>query len=377
MKQDTRLAPDRDDNALLSPIEDVIADIRQGRMVILIDDERRENEGDFVIAAQFADVEAINFMARFGRGLICLSLTSERVKELGLPPMSHRDSGKLGTAFTVSIEARDGITTGISAGDRARTIAVAIDSAMDHNDLVTPGHIFPLMARDGGVLVRAGHTEGVVDLAQLAGLTPAGVICEIMNDDGTMARLPDLLKVAAQHDIKIASIASIIDYRRRNEKLIERILERELESRHGGKFKLIIYRNRMDGVEHVALVKGEVPGKTPIFVRVHAVNLLDDIVGDLSYENGGEINRAMERIGKIGSGVIVLIREAHNASPSEVLKQREEQAQKSGSNLRDYGIGAQILTDLNLTDLVLLTNSKRPIAGLEGYGLQIAGREPI
>ena len=377
MKQDTRLAPDRDDNALLSPIEDVIADIRQGRMVILIDDERRENEGDFVIAAQFADVEAINFMARFGRGLICLSLTSERVKELGLPPMSHRDSGKLGTAFTVSIEARDGITTGISAGDRARTIAVAIDSAMDHNDLVTPGHIFPLMARDGGVLVRAGHTEGVVDLAQLAGLTPAGVICEIMNDDGTMARLPDLLKVAAQHDVKIASIASIIDYRRRNEKLIERILERELESRHGGKFKLIIYRNRMDGVEHVALVKGEVPGKTPIFVRVHAVNLLDDIVGDLSYENGGEINRAMERIGKIGSGVIVLIREAHNASPSEVLKQREEQAQKSGSNLRDYGIGAQILTDLNLTDLVLLTNSKRPIAGLEGYGLRIVGREPI
>ncbi len=377
MKQDSRLVPDRDDNASLSSFEDVIADIRQGRMVILIDDERRENEGDFVIAAQFADVEAINFMARFGRGLICLSLTSERVKELGLPPMSHRDSGKLGTAFTVSIEARDGITTGISAGDRARTIAVAIDSAMDHNDLVSPGHIFPLMARDGGVLVRAGHTEGVVDLARLAGLTPAGVICEIMNDDGTMARLPDLLKVAAQHDVKIASIASIINYRRRNEKLIERILERELESRHGGKFKLIVYRNRVDGVEHVALVKGEVPGKTPIFVRVHAVNLLDDIVGDLSYENGGEIYRAMERIGKIGAGVIVLIREAHNASPSEVLKQREGQAQKSGSNLRDYGIGAQILADLNLTDMILLTNSKRPIAGLEGYGLRIAGREPI
>ncbi|WP_370853120.1 3,4-dihydroxy-2-butanone-4-phosphate synthase [Oceanibacterium hippocampi] len=361
----------------LSPIGDVIADIRQGRMVILIDDEDRENEGDFIIAAEFADAAAINFMARHGRGLICLSLTSQRVAELALPPMSPNSGGRYGTAFTASIEAREGVTTGISAADRARTISVAIDPTKGRNDLARPGHVFPLQARDGGVLVRAGHTEAAVDLARLAGLVPAGVICEIMNDDGTMARLPDLIKVAERHGLKIASIANLIAYRRRNEKLIRRVVEREVDSRHGGRFKLVVYLNSVDGVEHVALIKGDPDPARPTHVRVHAVNLFDDIVGDLSYENGGELYRAMERIGEIGCGVIVLIREAHNHSPSEVLGQRETMLQKSGSNLRDYGTGAQILADLDVREMVLLTNSSRTIAGLEGYGLTVVGREAI
>ncbi|MCP5370619.1 MAG: 3,4-dihydroxy-2-butanone-4-phosphate synthase [Hyphomicrobiales bacterium] len=373
--------PDQDfaapENAPLCAIEDAIADIRRGRMVILIDDQDRENEGDFVIAAQFADAAAINFMARYGRGLICLSLTAQRVGQLGLPPMVHREGPRLGTAFTVSIEAREGVTTGISAADRAHTIAVAIDPEKGRNDLLSPGHVFPLTARDGGVLVRAGHTEAAVDLARLAGLTPAGVICEIMNDDGTMARLPDLAAVAAEHDLKIASIADLIAYRRRKEKLIERVLERDVESRHGGRFRLIVYRNRVDGVEHVALVKGKIACDRPTHVRVHAVNLLDDIVGDMFYEHGGEIYRAMARMDQIGAGVVVLIREAHNSSPSEVLQQRERVGEKSGSNLRDYGTGAQILADLNVHDMVLLTHSTRSIAGLEGYGLRIVDREPL
>ncbi|WP_373086641.1 3,4-dihydroxy-2-butanone-4-phosphate synthase [Sneathiella sp.] len=364
-------------DARLSPIDDVIADIRQGKMVILIDDEDRENEGDFVIAAEFANDAAINFMARFGRGLICLALTSDRVGELGLPPMAHRQGGRYSTAFTVSIEAREGVTTGISAGDRAKTVAAAINPRMSRDDLTTPGHVFPLSARDGGVLVRAGHTEAAVDLANLAGLTPAGVICEIMNDDGSMARLPDLRKVAEYHGLKLASIANLIAYRRRKEKLIERVLERTVTSRHGGEFRLIVYRNLVDKAEHVALVKGEIDPSQPVLARVHAVNLLDDIVGDLFYEHGGEIHRAMSHIGEVGSGVIVLIREAHNASPSEVLLSREKSAQKSGSNLRDYGTGAQILADLNIRDMILLTNSSRTIAGLEGYGLRIVERKPL
>ena len=377
MKQQPVLVSNHKEVSTLSPMEDVIDDIRSGKMVILIDDEDRENEGDFVIAAEFADVGAINFMAKFGRGLICLSMTGARVEELGLPPMERRGNGRHQTAFTVSIEAREGVTTGISAGDRAKTIAVAIDPEKDQGDIVTPGHVFPLLAREGGVLVRAGHTEGVVDLARLAGLNPSGVICEIMNDDGSMARLPDLLQVAEKHKIKIGSIADIINYRRRNEKLIERVLEREIESRHGGKFKLIVYRNQVDGIEHVVLVKGDVEGEKPTMVRVHAVNLLDDIVGDLSYKQGGEIYRAMLKIAEVGSGVIVMIREAHNASPSEILKQREEQVHVSGSNLRDYGVGAQILVDLKLQNMILLTNSKRSMVGIEGYGLRVVERHPL
>ncbi len=367
----------RDEASNLAPIEDVISDIRQGKMVILIDDEDRENEGDFIIASEFADATAINFMARFGRGLICLSLTEQRIKELGLSLMPRREGDRQSTAFTVSIEAREGVTTGISAADRARTVAVAVDNAKGRNDLSTPGHVFPLCARDGGVLVRAGHTEAAVDLARLAGLTPSGVICEIMNEDGTMARLPDLVEVAKEHDLKIATIANLIAYRRRNEKLIERVMERDLESRHGGQFKIIVFQNRVDGVEHVAMVKGDICGDAPTHVRMHSVNLLDDIVGDLFYEHGGEIYRAMERIGELGSGVIVFLRETHNTSPSDALRQREQSTQTSGSNLRDYGTGAQILADLNVSDMILLTNSNRSVAGLEGYGLRIVGREPL
>lgn len=361
----------------LARIEDVIADIRQGKMVILIDDEDRENEGDFIIAAEFADASAINFMARFGRGLICLSLTEQRVKDLGLSPMPRREGDRQSTAFTVSIEAREGVTTGISAADRALTVSVAVNPDKGRNDLSTPGHVFPLSARDGGVLVRAGHTEAAVDLARLAGLTPAGVICEIMNEDGTMARLPDLREVAKAHNLKIASIANLIAYRRRNEKLIERVLERELESRHGGTFKIIVYLNRVDGVEHVAMVKGKISGDEPTHVRMHSVNLLDDIVGDLFYEHGGEVYRAMERIGELGRGVVVFLRETHSTSPSDALRQREQSVHKSGSNLRDYGTGAQILADLNVSDMILLTNSNRSVAGLDGYGLRIVDREPL
>lgn len=364
-------------NAPLSPIEDVINDIRNGKMVILVDDEDRENEGDFIVAAEFADAAVINFMARFGRGLICLALTRERVMDLGLPPMSQRGGGRHGTAFTVSIEAREGVTTGISAADRAHTIATAVDPSMGRYDLTSPGHVFPLSARDGGVLVRAGHTEAAVDLARLADLTPAGVICEIMNDDGTMARLPDLAGIAETHDLKIATIASLIAHRRRTEVLIERVLERDINSRHGGDFKLVVYRNHVDGVEHVAMIKGELDLRKPVHVRVHSVNLLDDIVGDTFYVDGSEIYRAMARLEELGSGVIVLIREAHNSSPSEVLQQREQTRQTSGSNLRDYGTGAQILVDLGVQDMILLTNSTRSIAGIEGYGLHIVDRAPL
>ncbi|RDD62383.1 3,4-dihydroxy-2-butanone-4-phosphate synthase [Ferruginivarius sediminum] len=361
----------------LSPIEDVIDDAKRGRMVIVVDDENRENEGDFIIPAQFADADAVNFMACHGRGLICLALTRQRVDDLGLPLMARGDGDRMRTAFTVSIEAREGITTGISAADRAATIAAATDPKCGRNDIVTPGHVFPLMARDGGVIVRAGHTEAAVDIARLAGLYPAGVICEIMNDDGTMARLPDLKRIAERHSLKIAAIADLIAYRRRREKLVATVLEREVDSRHGGKFRLIVYRNLVDGVEHVALVKGEIDGNEPTLVRVHAVNLLDDIVGDLFYPRGGEVFKAMRRIGEVGRGVIVLMREAHNSSPSESLKERDQRRQVSGSNLRDYGTGAQILADLGVRNMVLLTNSARTIVGLEGYGLKVVDREAL
>jgi 3,4-dihydroxy 2-butanone 4-phosphate synthase/GTP cyclohydrolase II len=261
-------------SAFLSPIEDVIEDARQGRMFILVDDEGRENEGDLVIPAEKADAEAVNFMAKYGRGLICLSMTRSRVEELGLQYMAPKNQSPHQTAFTVSIEAREGVSTGISAADRARTIAVAIDPAMGRNDLVSPGHVFPLVAQDGGVLVRAGHTEAAVDISKLAGMNPSGVICEIMNDDGTMARLPDLVTFAQEHGLKIATIADLISYRRRKEKLVEAIAQTNMTSRFGGDFKLVVYANRIDYAEHIALVCGDISGDEPILVRMHQGNIL-------------------------------------------------------------------------------------------------------
>jgi 3,4-dihydroxy 2-butanone 4-phosphate synthase/GTP cyclohydrolase II len=286
----------------LSSIEEVIEEARNGRMFILVDDEDRENEGDLVIPAQFATPEQINFMARYGRGLICLALTRERVERLGLPLMSRQNASRHQTAFTVSIEAKEGVTTGISASDRAHTIAVAIDPTKGRDDIATPGHVFPLVARDGGTLVRAGHTEAGVDIARMAGLNPSSVICEIMNDDGTMARLPDLIAFAQKHGIKVGTIADLIAYRRKTESVIERLQESVLESRHGGRFRMIVYVNKAAYAEHIALVKGDIASGEPVLVRMHALNVLDDVLCDTSLGRGGELQAAMDLIGREGRG---------------------------------------------------------------------------
>ncbi|MEQ8503814.1 MAG: 3,4-dihydroxy-2-butanone-4-phosphate synthase [Rhodospirillales bacterium] len=364
-------------DSILSPIEDIIEDARNGRMFILVDDEERENEGDLVIPAQMATPDAINFMARFGRGLICLALTHERVETLNLPHMSRTNSSRHQTAFTVSIEAREGVTTGISASDRARTISVAIDPARGAADIATPGHIFPLEARDGGTLVRAGHTEGAVDIARLAGLNPAGVICEIMNDDGTMARMPDLVGFAQHHGLKIATIADLIAYRRQNDRLVKRVLETPFESRHGGIFQMVIYQNTVAYAEHIALVKGDVTQGGPVPVRMHALNVLEDVLGDNSRNADGLLQRSMEIIGDMGRGVVVLIREPMPTSLSDRVKAKLGEGEKPSGQLRDYGVGAQILTDLGITDMTLLTNSTKTVIGLDGHGLTIVGRQAI
>jgi len=365
-------------NELKSPIEDVIADARNGRMVILVDDEDRENEGDLVIPAQMATPDTINFMAKYGRGLICLTLTNERVQELGLPMMTRRNRQRNATAFTVSIEAREGVSTGISAPDRAHTIATAIDPAKGQADIVTPGHVFPLAARNGGVLVRAGHTEAAVDIARLAGLNPSGVICEIMNDDGTMARRDDLVKFAQRHGLKIATIADLIAYRRRHDRIVERKLETEFESIHGGRFNMAIYVNTVAYAEHVALWKGDPAADEPVLVRMHAMNALDDVLGDATSPKVGDLHNAMEIIGRAGRGVVVLIREPSATSLSDLLRARLGQGQGGGGELRDYGVGAQILLDLGVRDMILLTNSRRTVVGLEeGYGLRIVEHRPI
>src|SRR4051812_39763604 len=297
-------------HGFLSTPEEIIEEARNGRMFILVDDEDRENEGDLVIPAQMATPEAINFMAKHGRGLICLSLPRARVEQLKLPLMPQQNSSRLRTAFTVSIEAREGVTTGISAPDRARTIAVAIDPTKGPDDIETPGHVFPLMARDGGVLVRTGHTEAAVDLARLAGLYPAGVICEIMNDDGTMARRPELIAFAQYHGLKVATIADLIAYRRRYDRIVARKLETTFESRFGGSWRLYIYVNTVAYVEHIALVKGDIATPDPVLVRMHALNALDDVLGSATSGRGGVIHDSMEAIAQEGRGVVVLLREA-------------------------------------------------------------------
>jgi 3,4-dihydroxy 2-butanone 4-phosphate synthase / GTP cyclohydrolase II len=361
----------------LSPIEEVIEDARNGRMFILVDAEERENEGDLVVPAQMATPDAINFMTKHGRGLVCLSLNADRAKQLHLELMSRSNRARHSTAFTVSIEAREGVSTGISAHDRAHTIAVAIDPTKDFRDIMTPGHVFPLVAKDGGVLVRAGHTEAAVDIARLAGLYPAGVICEIMNDNGTMARLPDLIAFAQRHDLKIATIADLIAYRLRYDHLVKVVGETTITSAHGGTFDLKVYATTVDPAEHVALVKGDVSDGGPVLARVHATNTLDDILGA-----GGHretlVHKAMDIIGREGRGVIVLIRESRPDAISSRLRSEEKPEQSGQQRLIEYGIGAQILLDLGVREMVLLSNSPtRKIVGLEGYGLKVVGHRSL
>ncbi len=377
------------DRKHLVSIEDVVAEARAGRMFILVDDENRENEGDLVIPAEKARAESINFMAKHGRGLICLSLTPERVERLGLGLMSPENASRHQTAFTVSIEAREGVTTGISAADRARTVAVAIDGKSDARDIVSPGHVFPLVARDGGVLVRAGHTEAAVDISRLAGLDPSGVICEIMNDDGSMARMPDLIEFAASHGLKIATISDLISYRRRTEKVVQRAQETELDSLYGGKFQMIVYINEVEYAEHIALVKGDISGEEPVLVRMHTMNVLEDVLGDLHGGHGAALHTAMATIAEAGRGVVVLIREPRPTSLLDRMKARlsgsggdsgGESDKESGAHpvqLRDYGVGAQILLDLGLKDMILLSNTQHTVVGLDGYGLSIVEQRPL
>jgi len=371
LKDEVKIQQSDDDVSILSPIEDIINDARNGRMFILIDDEDRENEGDLVIPAQMATPDAVNFMATNGRGLICLALSRERINMLDIPLLPQSRRGGLETAFTVSIEARDGVTTGISAPDRARTISVAIDPHSRANDIVTPGHVFPLAARDGGVLVRAGHTEAGVDIARLAGLNPSSVICEIMNDDGTMARLPELIKFAQFHGIKIAAIADLIAYRRQNDRIVERLMDKDFHSEYGGDFKYYVYYNKVEYAEHVALVKGNVFPDVPTLVRMHSFSLGSDALGSVDARDSGVLQKSMEMISAEGSGIIVVIRDTSPTDESNRIKQLQSSPSSPVNELRDYGVGAQILTDLGVRDIILLSNSDRSIIGLEGFGLRV------
>ncbi|RME65031.1 MAG: 3,4-dihydroxy-2-butanone-4-phosphate synthase [Alphaproteobacteria bacterium] len=360
----------------IAPPEEIIAEAQAGRMFILVDDEDRENEGDLIIAAEKADAEAINFMAMHGRGLICLALSQQRVRELELPLMTRHNQTRHETAFTISIEAREGVTTGISAADRARTIAVAIDPAKTKYDLVSPGHVFPLVAREGGVLVRAGHTEAAVDVARLAGLNPAGVICEIMRDDGAMARLPELFAFAARHGLKLGTIRDLIAYRLRRDQLVEMVAEQPFKSLYGGEWRLRSYINHAEEIEHVALIKGDIRRDRPTLVRMHAVNIFEDMLG-LDSPRRRQLQRSMNLIGKAGEGVIVLIRDAH---PYSVLSQIERfQGKKPASDrqLRDIGVGAQILRDIGVGNLILLSNTQASVVAVEGYDLNIVEVRPI
>ncbi len=353
----------------ISSAEEIIEDARNGRMFILVDHEDRENEGDLVIPAQMATPEAINFMATHGRGLICLALPGSRIDALGLPLMSSKNSSRHETAFTLSIEAREGVTTGISAHDRARTIAVAIDPMKTGADIATPGHVFPLRAREGGVLVRAGHTEAAVDVARLAGLNPSGVICEIMNEDGTMARLPDLVGFAQRHGLKIGTISDLIGYRRRHDNLVAERAVRRVTSAYGGDWLMRIFADETQGAEHIVLSKGDLTGPGPVLVRMHALDPLSDLLG-VDPGHAGDLQGAMQVIAAEGRGVVVLLR--------DITMKLALEGERSPQTLRQYGLGAQILSALGLHDIELVTNSPRPrVVGLEAYGLSIAGTRPI
>ncbi len=374
----------------VSPIEEVIEDIKAGKMVILVDDEDRENEGDLYMATEGVDAAAINFMATHGRGLICLTLSSELVEKLELPMMVSNNKSPYGTGFTVSIEAKTGVSTGISAADRARTIKAAVAPDAKAGDVISPGHIFPLKARDGGVLVRAGQTEGSVDLSRLAGLAPAGVICEIMNDDGTMARMPDLEKVAEKHDLKIATIADLVAYRLREDVLVQRAAEARVPTETSGVFKAVVYTNSVDSHEHIALVKGDITQVERVLVRVHSECLTGDVFGSSRCDCGSQLKAAMKMIDQEGAGIVLYMRQEGrgiglvNKLKAYCLQDEEgmdtvEANQKLGfkSDLRDYGIGAQILRDLGVKKMAILTNNPKKIIGLEGYGLEVVARFPL
>jgi 3,4-dihydroxy 2-butanone 4-phosphate synthase / GTP cyclohydrolase II len=354
----------------ISTVEEIIEDARNGRMFILVDHEDRENEGDLVIPAQWATPDAINFMAMHGRGLICLAMTSKRIEELGLQLMSTNNSSRHETAFTVSIEAREGVTTGISAADRARTVSVAIDGTKGAQDIATPGHVFPLRAKDGGVLVRAGHTEAAVDVSRLAGLNAAGVICEIMNEDGSMSRLPELVAFAQRHALKIGTISDLIAYRRRNDNLVRVRQQETITSEFGGDWDMKIYTDETHGDEHIVLTKGDLSGDEPVLVRMHAMDPMLDVVGTGPRGRAHEFQHAMEAVAAEGRGVVVLLRDT-----SMKLDAVEGVSPKT---LRQYGLGAQILSSLGLSKLTLLTNSPTPkVVGLEAYGLEIVGTRKI
>ena len=355
----------------ISPIPEIIEEAREGRMFILVDDEDRENEGDLVIPAQFATPAQVNFMAKHGRGLICLALTAERTRTLGLEPMAPRNQTRLGTAFTVSIEAKEGISTGISAADRAHTIAVAIDATKSADDLVSPGHVFPLMARDGGVLVRAGHTEASVDIARQAGLNPSAVICEIMNDDGSMARLPELIAFAQFHNLKIGAIEDLIAYRRAHDRYIDKLHEAAFATRVGTDFRIVVFRNRIDGVEHAALVKGDIRADKPTLVRVHRIDFAADVMGGYG-ERAGLIDKALAEIEAEGAGVLVLLRDLLPDALSRRLSGLPAEVEAE-DELRVIGLGSQILHELGVGRMVVLANTPQKLVGLEGYGLSIDG----
>ncbi len=353
----------------IAPAEEIIEEARQGRMFILVDEEDRENEGDLCIPAEHATAEAVNFMATYGRGLICLTLTGERIDALGLPMMAMTNSSRHETAFTVSIEAREGVSTGISAQDRALTIAVAIDPKSGPQNIATPGHIFPLRARDGGVLVRAGHTEAATDVSRLAGLNPAGVICEIMNDDGTMARLPELVEFARKHGLKIGTISDLIAYRRRHDNLVRESRSAEVTSAYGGAWTMRVFTDVTEGIEHVVLTKGDITTPEPVLVRTHALHELEDVLG-LGPAPVGELSRAMEIIAEKGRGAVCLFR-----NPRAKLMMEEEDGPRT---VKNTGLGAQILSSMGLRKLILLTNSPQTrYLGLDAYDLEIVGTHPI